>query len=98
MMNREKFDRITKYIELNDQLLMHSLINNDLHHAAQAVQNTYDWLAELDMPPEAPLTGIVNLKLRVDSLLDKMTNEHALYNYVIKAGEDQKNTVAKHDF
>lgn len=89
MTSKEKLASVTKYIELNDQLLMQSLINDDLHHAAQAVQNTYDWLSELDMPPEAPLTGIVNLKLRVDSLLDKMTNEHALYNYVIKAEEDQ---------
>lgn len=98
MMNREKFDRINKYIEFNDQLLIRSLINSDLHHAAQAIQNTYDWLSELGMPPEAPLTGIVDLKLRVDSLLDKMTNEHALYNYVIKKEEEENSKVEKHDF
>lgn len=99
MMNKEERARIYKYIELNNQLLIRSLASNDLHHAAQAIQNTYDWQSELGMPPEAPLTGIVNLKLRVDSLLDKMTNEHALYNYVIKSGEDQKNSkVTKRDF
>ena len=54
------------------------------------MQNTCDWLSELEMPVEAPLTGIVNLKLRVDSLLDKMTSEHALYNYVIKKEEEEK--------
>lgn len=97
MTSQEKLASVIKYIELNDQLLMQNLINDDLHHAAQAVQNTYDWLSELDMPDEAPLTGIVNLKLRVDRLLDKMTNEHALYNYVIKADKENSN-VTKHDF
>lgn len=91
MLSKEECSCILEYIELNDQLLMRSLINNDLHHAAQAIQNTCDWLSELEMPVEAPLTGVVNLKLRVDSLLDKMTSEHALHNYVIMKEEEKNN-------
>ncbi|OYR86893.1 MULTISPECIES: hypothetical protein [Lactobacillus] len=66
------------------------MINCDLHHAAQAMQNTVDLLSVLGISSATPLTGVVKLKLRVDELLNKMTSERALYNYVIKKDEEEK--------
>lgn len=89
-MTDKEYLEIYKYIELNDQMLMKSLINCDLHHAAQAMQNTADLLSVLGISSTTPLTGVVKLKLRVDELLNKMTSERALYNYVIKKDEEEK--------
>lgn len=54
------------------------------------MQNTADLLSVLGMSSASPLTGVVKLKLRVDELLNKMTSERALYNYVIKKDEEEK--------
>ena len=89
-MTDKEYLEIYKYIELNDQMLMKSLINCDLHHAAQEMQNTVDLLSVLGISSATPLTGVVKLKLRVDELLNKMTSERALYNYVIKKDEEEK--------
>lgn len=92
MISAEEYRRTVEYILLNDQMLMKSLNNCDLHHAAQAMQNTADLLSVLGMSSASPLTGVVKLKLklRVDELLNKMTSERALYNYVIKKDEEEK--------
>ncbi|WP_304202524.1 MULTISPECIES: hypothetical protein [Lactobacillus] len=90
MISAEEYRRTVEYILLNDQMLMKSLNNCDLHHAAQAMQNTVDLLSVLGMSSASPLTGVVKLKLRVDELLNKMTSERALYNYVIKKDEEEK--------
>lgn len=87
-MTDKEYLEIYKYIELNDQMLVKSLVNCDLHHAAQAMQNTADLLSVLGMSSASPLTGVV--KLRVDELLNKMTSERALYNYLIKKDEEEK--------
>ena len=89
-MTDKEYLKIYKYIELNDQMLVKSLANCDLHHAAQAMQNTADLLSLLGISSATPLTGVVKLKLRVDELLNKMTSERALYNYVIKKDEEEK--------
>ena len=89
-MTDKEYLKIYKYIELNDQMLVKSLANCDLHHAAQAMQNTVDLLSLLGISSATPLTGVVKLKLRVDELLNKMTSERALYNYVIKKDEQEK--------
>lgn len=80
MISAEEYRRTVEYILLNDQMLMKSLNNCDLHHAAQAMQNTADLLSVLGMSSASPLTSVVKLKLRVDELLNKMTSERALLN------------------
>ncbi|WP_195577367.1 hypothetical protein [Lactobacillus johnsonii] len=90
MISAEEYRRTVEYILLNDQMLMKSLNNCDLHHAAQAMQNTADLLSVLGMSSASPLTSVVKLKLRVDELLNKMTSERALFNYVIKKDEEEK--------
>lgn len=47
-MTDKEYLEIYKYIELNDQMLVKSLVNCDLHHAAQAMQNTADLLSVLE--------------------------------------------------
>ena len=89
-MTDKEYLEIYKYIELNDQMLMKILVNCVLHHAAQAMQNTADLLSLIGISSATPLTGAVKLKLRVDELLNKMTSERALYNYVIKKDEEEK--------
>lgn len=82
--------RIANEIDLNHQMLIQSLIVNDLHHASQAMENVRDLLTLLGVSDMPPLKGVVELHLRVNQLLNKMTSEHALYNYVIRKEEEEK--------